>query len=205
MVGVLGIIDDVAKRVPSGWQDDGHNVYLLGRTSLELDGSAWAGTVHGHLGGRPPAVDLDQEKALADLLHAAADEQLLTSAHDLADGGLAQSLAESVLRFGIGARVVLDELEDRDGIDLATALFSESTGRVLVTVRREDDVRFQGLCDGRGYPVLRIGVTDAESQALELQGAFTVPLAELRRTHGSTLPERFGAVVEETVTEGTLG
>lgn len=205
VVGVLGIIDDVAKRVPSGWQDDGHNVYLLGRTSLELDGSAWAGTVHGHLGGRPPAVDLDQEKALADLLHAAADEQLLTSAHDLADGGLAQSLAESVLRFGIGARVVLDELEDRDGIDLATALFSESTGRVLVTVRREDDVRFQGLCDGRGYPVLRIGVTDAESQALELQGAFTVPLAELRRTHGSTLPERFGAVVEETVTEGTLG
>ncbi|MBK0296526.1 hypothetical protein IAE22_31385 [Bacillus sp. S34] len=39
-------------------------------------------------------------------LHAAASEQLLTSAHDLADGGLGQSLAESVLRFGLGARVV---------------------------------------------------------------------------------------------------
>jgi phosphoribosylformylglycinamidine synthase len=172
-------------------------VYLLGTTKLELDGSAWAGTVHGHLGGRPPAVDLGREKALAELLAAAADEQLLTSAHDLADGGLGQSLAESVLRFGIGARVVLDELGERDGVDAATALFSESTGRVIVTVRREDDVRFQGLCDGRGYPVLRIGVTDAASNALEVQGRFTVSVDELGATHRGTLPARFGAVIDE--------
>ena len=64
--------------------------------------------------------------------------------------------------------------QERDGVDAATALFSESTGRVIVTVRREDDVRFQGLCDGRGFPVLRIGVTDAHVEALEVQGAFTV-------------------------------
>ncbi len=205
VVGVLGIIDDVALRVPSGWQDDGHNVYLLGTTSLELDGSAWAGTVHGHLGGRPPAVDLDREKALAELLHAASGEQLLTSAHDLADGGLGQSLAESVLRFGIGARVVLDELEERDGVDTATALFSESTGRVIVTVRREDDVRFRGLCEGRGFPVLRIGVTDASSGTLEVQGAFEASIDELRGTHGATLPARFGDVIVEDVTEGYVG
>ncbi|MEG8033860.1 AIR synthase-related protein [Sphingomonas sp. LR61] len=205
VVGVLGVIDDVAKRVPSGWQDDGHNIYLLGTTSLELDGSAWAGTVHGHLGGRPPAVDLGREKELAELLFAASGEQLLTSAHDLADGGLGQSLAESVLRFGLGARVVLDELESRDGVDTATALFSESTGRVIVTVRREDDVRFQGLCDGRGFPVLRIGVTDATSNALEVQGAFTATLDELRGTHNATLPARFGDVIVEDVTEGYVG
>jgi phosphoribosylformylglycinamidine synthase II len=205
VVGVLGVIDDVAKRIPSGWQDDGHNLYLLGTTSLELDGSAWAGTVHGHLGGRPPAVDLGREKALGELLRAATDEQLLTSAHDLSDGGLGQTLAEGVLRFGVGARVVLDELQERDGIDLATALFSESTGRVVVSVRREDDVRFQGLCNGRAFPVLRIGVTDGHSQALEVQGAFTASIDELRTTHGSTMPTRFGDVIQETVTEGVLG
>jgi phosphoribosylformylglycinamidine synthase len=195
VVGVLGVIDDVAKRIPSGWQDDGHNVYLLGGTSLELDGSAWAGTIHGHLGGRPPAVDLPQEKALAELLHAAAEEQLLTSAHDLADGGLGQALAEAVMRFGVGARVVLDELVSRDGIDAATALFSESTGRVIVTVRREDDVRFQGLCAGRGYPVLRIGVTDAASGALEVQDVFEASVQELRETSGGTLPAHFGDLI----------
>ena len=71
---------------------------------------------------------------------------------------------------------------ERDGVDAATALFSESTGRVLVSVPREDDVKFPGLCEGRGYPVLRIGVTDAASGALEVQDLFTVSLDELRTT-----------------------
>ncbi|TPW64219.1 AIR synthase related protein, partial [Schumannella sp. 10F1B-5-1] len=99
VVAVMGTIDDVGRRVPSGWQDAGDNLYLLGTTALELDGSAWAGVVHGHLGGRPPAVDLDAEKELASLLSAAAYEGLLNAAHDLADGGLAIALAEGVLRF----------------------------------------------------------------------------------------------------------
>jgi len=195
VVGVLGIVDDVAKRVPSGWQDEGDNLYLLGTTSLELDGSAWAGVVHDHLGGRPPAVDLDGERRLAGLLHAAADQQIVTSAHDLSDGGLGQALAEGVLRFGVGARVFLGEVLERDGVDLATALFSESTGRVIVSVPREDDVKFRGLCEGRGYPVARIGVTDAQSGTLEVQDVFTVGLDELRETHRGTLPARFGATI----------
>ncbi|GAA4161386.1 phosphoribosylformylglycinamidine synthase subunit PurL [Gryllotalpicola daejeonensis] len=201
VVGVLGVIDDVARRIPSGWQDPGENIYLLGTTALELDGSAWAGTVHGHLGGRPPAVDLQREKALAELLHAAAIKGIVTSAHDLADGGLAQSLAESVLRFGVGARIVLDEVLERDGIDAATALFSESTARVIVSVPREDDVEFRGLCEGRGFPVARVGVTDAvsgEVPTLEVQGLFTVGLEELASAHRSTLPEHFGPVVGYT-------
>ncbi|MDQ1583236.1 MAG: phosphoribosylformylglycinamidine synthase subunit PurL, partial [Microbacteriaceae bacterium] len=92
VVGVLGVIDDVARRIPSGWQDEGNNIYLLGVTREELDGSAWAGTVHGHLGGRPPAVDLEREKQLAALLRAGSLEGLIASAHDLSDGGLAQAL-----------------------------------------------------------------------------------------------------------------
>jgi phosphoribosylformylglycinamidine synthase len=195
VIAVLGVIDDVARRIPSGWQDDGHNIYLLGDTALELDGSAWAGVVHDHLGGRPPAVDLEREKALAGLLNAAAIEGLVDSAHDLSDGGLAVALADAVGRFGVGARVFLDEVTEDAGIDVATALFSESTGRVIVTVPREDDVRFRGLCEGRGYPVRRIGVTDASSQALEVQDAFTVAIDELRSVNRAPLQDAFGPVV----------
>ncbi|MEV8368421.1 phosphoribosylformylglycinamidine synthase subunit PurL [Microbacterium sp. NPDC064584] len=201
VVGVLGIIDDVARRIPSGWQDEGENLYLLGVTGTELDGSAWAGTVHGHLGGRPPAVDLGAEKKLAELLHAASLQSLVSSAHDLSAGGLAQTLAEGVLRFGVGARVWLREIMERDGVDAATALFSESTGRVIVSVPREDDVKFRGLCEGRGYPVLRIGVTDAPGEdgepALEVQDLFTLRLSELRSLSTETLPAVFGATVTE--------
>ncbi len=196
VVGVLGVIDDVARRIPSGWQDEGDNIYLLGVTREELDGSAWAGTVHDHLGGVPPVVDLAAEKDLASLVAAGATQSLIASAHDLSDGGLGQALAESVMRFGVGARVWLDGIVQRDGVDAATALFSESTGRMLVTVPREDDGKFQGLCEGRGYPVLRIGVTDAQAPGLERQGLFTLSVDELRGIHRATLPARFGTAVE---------
>jgi phosphoribosylformylglycinamidine synthase len=191
VVAVLGVIDDVARRVPSGWQDDGHNIYLLGITREELDGSAWSAVVHDHLGGVPPVVDLSREADLAGLLHAASIEGLIDSAHDLSTGGLAQALAEAVLRFGVGARVWLGDILERDGIDASVALFSESTGRVLVSVPREDDVKFLGLCEGRDYPVLRIGVTDATAPELEIQDYFTVPLTEMQARHRSTLPNAF--------------
>jgi len=194
VIAVLGVIQDVAKRIPSGWQDEGNNIYLLGTTKQELDGSAWAGTIHDHLGGLPPTVDLAAEMQLASLIAAGADQSLIASAHDLADGGLIQALTESVLRFGIGARVWLGEITERDGVDVATALFSESTGRVIVSVPREDDVKFQGLCEGRGYPVLRIGVTDAGG-ALEVQDQFTLSVDQLQEAHRGTLPAHFGPVV----------
>jgi phosphoribosylformylglycinamidine synthase subunit PurL len=203
VVAVLGVIEDVAARIPSGWQDEGNNIYLLGTTKLELDGSAWAGTIHEHLGGLPPAVDLAAEQKLAALLKAGNEQNIIASAHDLADGGLAQSLAEAVLRFGVGARVWLGDLLERDEIDAATALFSESTGRVIVSVPREDDVKFQGLCEGRGYPVLRIGVTDARGDSaalvsqLDIQDLFAVNLADLQAAHQGTLPARFGPDVRQ--------
>lgn len=201
LVGVLGIIDDVSRRIPSGWQDEGQNIYLLGTTATELSGSAWADVVHQHLGGRPPKVDLAGEKRLAGLLAAARDEWLISSAHDLSEGGLAQALAEGVMRFGVGARVWLNEIIERDGVDAAAALFSESTGRVIVTVPREDDVKFRGLCEGRGYPVLRIGVTDSVPQ-LEVQDVFTVSAEELRERSRATLPSYFGPTVTEPASAG---
>jgi phosphoribosylformylglycinamidine synthase len=191
VVGVLGVIDDVARRIPSGWQDEGNNIYLLGITKDELDGSVWSEVVHDHLGGKPPVVDLEFERRLAELLHGASLQGLVASATDLSEAGLAQALTESVLRFNMGARVWISEVCERDGIDRTSALFSESTGRVLVSVGREDDVKFVGLCDARNIPVLRIGVTDNTGE-LEIQDLATWKLDELRAPWEATLPELFG-------------
>ena len=195
VVAVMGVIDNVARRLPSGWQDDGENIYLLGTTATELDGSVWADAIHGHLGGTPPQVDLGREKALAELLQRAAHDGLVTSAHDLSTGGLIQSLVESCLRRSVGARVWLGEVMERDGVDLVSALFSESTARVIVSVAREDDVKFRGLCDGRGVPVARIGVTDTPGHALHIAEVGEFDLDELFSLHESTIPGRFGPVV----------
>ncbi len=136
-------------------------------------------------------VDLAYEKQLAEGIAAASEQGLLASAHDLSEAGLAQGLVESVLRFNMGARVWLGEIMERDGVDRTAALFSESTGRVLVSVGREDDVKFVGLCEARGIPVLRIGVTD-NSGKLEIQDLATWQLSDLRGGFEATLPELFG-------------
>ena len=103
VVAVLGVIDDVTRRTPTGFGREGDRVVLLGETREELSGSEWAHVVHGHLGGLPPRVDLVAERALATLLTDAGRSGLLTSGHDLADGGLAQALVEATLHHGVGA------------------------------------------------------------------------------------------------------
>lgn len=195
VVAVMGVIDTVERRLPSGWQDDGENLYLLGTTRAELDGSAWAGVIHDHLGGMPPAPNLAAEKALAGLMVVAAKDGLVTSAHDVSTGGLIQTLVESVLRRGVGARVWLSEVMEDGDLDITEALFSESVARMVVSVAREDDVKFRGLCEGRGVPVARVGVTDVSLRGLDVADHFSFDLEELDALHRGTLPSILGPVV----------
>jgi phosphoribosylformylglycinamidine synthase len=150
-------------------------------TRAEFGGSAWASVVHGHLGGLPPALDLAAERALGELLAALGREGLVTSAHDLADGGLAQTLAESALRHGVGARLQLTG-------DPFTALFSESTARVVVTT--SDPGAVKTTAQWAGVSVTELGTTGGE--ALVVDGLLDLQLAELRAAWTATLPALFG-------------
>ncbi|WP_405725006.1 phosphoribosylformylglycinamidine synthase subunit PurL [Streptomyces sp. NBC_01537] len=181
VVAVLGVIDDVTRRTPIGFSDEGQLLYLLGDTKEELGGSAWSQVAHGHLGGLPPVVDLEREKLLAEILISASRDGMVDAAHDLSDGGLVQAVVESCLRGGLGARLVVP-----DGLDPFVFLFSESAGRVVVAVPRSEELRFTDMCGARGLPATRIGVVDGDS--VEVQGQFTIPLTELREAHEGTLP-----------------
>jgi phosphoribosylformylglycinamidine synthase subunit PurL len=183
VVGVLGVHDDVRRRLRIGFGDAGADIVLLGRTRPEFGGSAWAHVIHGHLGGRPPLPDLDAERRLAGLLAAAAADGLLAAAHDLSDGGLAAALAESVLHGGTGCRVRLPG-------DPFTWLFSESAGRAVVAVRPGCAAPFAEHMAAHGVPGETIGTTGGGS--LVVEGCFTIPLAELAAARASTLPALFG-------------
>ena len=185
IIGVLGVIDDVARRTPMAWDADGDAIWLVGETADEFGGSEWA-HLQGHLGGLPPKVDLDRERKIAEIAVAASRDGLLTAAHDVSVGGLAISLAEMALRSGKGARVFLP-----DGIDPFVALFSESAGRIIFVVPRSEEVRFTDMCTARGVPAARIGVVDAQIGGLEVQGQFIVPIDELRSASESTFPGLF--------------
>jgi len=178
VVGVLGVVDDVRQRVASGFVAGGAHVVLLGETREELSGSSWAHVVHGHLGGLPPAVDLEAERALAQLMREAASRGLLESAHDLSDGGLAVALAEASFRHGVGATVSLD--------DPFIDLFSESTARVLVSVRPERHEELVDLAEKHGVPLSSIGLTGGD--AIAVDGLEPIDVAQLREQWRTTIP-----------------
>jgi phosphoribosylformylglycinamidine synthase len=190
IVGVLGVLDDVARATPSGWREGGQALYLLGTTRAELDGSRFA-ELHGHLGGLPPAVDLAAERLLAEVMVAASRDGLVDAAREVGEGGLAAAVMLGALRYGVGARVVLDEVAERDGLGPAAAMLSESQGRVLCAVPRTEEERFVAMLQARGLAHARGGVTE-DSGAVEVQGQFTLPLAEAREAWEAPLPARFG-------------
>jgi phosphoribosylformylglycinamidine synthase len=182
VVGVLGLVEDVRRAVPSGFGPDGDAVWLLGETRDELDGSAWAGVVHDHLGGRPPVCDLGVEARLVEVMARSAAAGLVSGAHDVSDGGLAQALVEAAVVSGRGASVT----PPPGGLDLAAALFSESAGRMLVSVPAAAEADLARVCAELGQPAARLG--EVGGDVLAIEGVDPLDVAELATLSAATLP-----------------
>ena len=180
-IGLLGVIDDVADRVRSGFAAAGDAIYLLGTTAEELSGSAWATVVHQHLGGRPPQVDFDRHQRLADFCQAASKTHLLASAHDLSDGGLAAGLVESCLLGGVGAVVTLPG-------DAFVGLLSESSGRAVISCTPDNRAAVEALAGRIGLPLTYLGAVQSPAR-LEVAGQFSLDLDEVRTAWRATIPQ----------------
>jgi phosphoribosylformylglycinamidine synthase len=185
VVGVLGVINDVASRVRSAFVADDDVVMLLGTTRVELNGSEWAHEIHGHLGGLPPVVDLKAERALASFMADAVAQGLLSAAHDVSDGGVAQTLVEMAMQGNRGVSVDLGSSTD----DRFVALYSESVARAVVTMPPQQADAVIALATQHGVPVEPIGRVTGTS--IDTQGGFTLPLDEVRAAHQATLPALF--------------
>jgi phosphoribosylformylglycinamidine synthase len=191
VIGVLGVIADVESRTPMAWRLDGELVYVLGTTRDELAGSEWAHAIHAHLGGHPPVLDLQAEMTLAEILVAGSAQKLFSAAHDVSEGGIAQTVAEMAMRSGVGVR-----LEVPAGLDAFTFLWSESATRAVVVVPQDRNGEFLALCESKGFPVSKVGSVDSLSKSIELAGVFGESIAldieELRAISEETLPRLFG-------------
>ena len=177
------LIEDVTTRIRSGFAHPGDAIVLLGATREELSGSIWADAVHnGHLGGLPPQVDMAAELGLARVLQAAARQELLTSAHDLSEGGLGVALVESALRHACGFAVTLPQ------DDATVALFSESAARAIVSLPGHHLRRLEELCAEQGVEISRLGEVTGDDVA-EFVGVFSLGLDEIREAWQRPLPE----------------
>jgi len=191
VIGMLGLLSDHRLRVPSAFPSPGLAIYLLGETAAELGGSEFAEAVLGDIGAMPPGLDLTKERSLVDLLVAAAAVTLLASAHDCSDGGLAVALAECCMMHDapvgaekapwIGAAVRVPFPARKDFV-----LFGEDASRIVVSLPNENVAKLEAIARACGAPLVPLGAVGGDR--LEIQGALSVPVADLARAWRDGIP-----------------
>ena len=187
VVGVLGVIDDVRESVRNklGMVSGTEELYLLGQTFDEFGGSIWQQVSGAGLSGLPPQVDLANEEKLMEFFQ---QPGVVSAAHDVSEGGVAQAIAELAIYSNKGVSLDVSGVHD----DVFTALFSQSASRAGAAATEGAAVvlRAQEL----GIPVVKIGKT-IDEPVVRVEGQFEVPVAELTRAWTETLPRLFSHAV----------
>jgi phosphoribosylformylglycinamidine synthase subunit PurL len=173
VIGILGLLEDADDAIGLAFEDENDLVFLLGApTAPGLAGSELQRFLDEPLGGVLAPVDLDLEAAIAEVLHIAARERLLHSAHDVSAGGILSTLAESAVAGAVGVEVSLPS-----EVSPAQLLFSEAPGRVVVTVSSQHVRAFAQLCADAEVPLVDIGTVGGER--LIVRGVLDLALDDL--------------------------
>jgi phosphoribosylformylglycinamidine synthase II len=190
VLGVVGILADLAKAVSPGFKKPGTSIILLGKTKEELGASEYLKHLQQKEKGLPPLLNLDEEKRVQALCLEAIDEGLLQSAHDVAEGGLAVCLAECsfLSQERLGFRVHLD-----DDIRSDALLFGETQSRICVTVEEANRDSLLLLAEQRGVPAADIGTTGGSRIIIEHRKGdiVNIPVADAFQLWKKAIPSQF--------------
>jgi phosphoribosylformylglycinamidine synthase subunit PurL len=160
VVGMVGLIEDVARHCASGFKNEGDLVFLLGEGKVvdsSIGSSEYLELMHGMIKGNP-YIDLDMEKRLQRCCLEAIKRGLINSAHDCSEGGLAVTLAESCLANNLG--FISSEWEKEGRLD--AALFGEAQSRIVVSIAPKSSWKLQKLADRFQIAATKLGVVGGE-------------------------------------------
>jgi len=181
VIGMVGLIEDVARHTKAGFPAPGLDVWLAGAPLPQpveaLAGSEYLEMAHGLVAGRP-SVDLTAERALLGFVRAAHEHGLVRSAHDCAEGGLAVALVECTL-LGTTGFEGATPIEGR----LDAALFGEAGARIVLTCESGDSERLRALAEVHGVPLTLLGRTSSRPEFRF--GPIAAGLDELRAAYES--------------------
>ena len=202
VLGVVGILEDVHKAVRPDFREVGRAIVLLrgaepgDATDAEsaFGSSEYAKEILGAVWGYPPELELEKEAALQKALVEIAQIEIMDSAHDCSDGGIAVTLVESGLAKGIGMNVDLTSL----GLPPEFVLFGEDASRVVISCDRENFGRIQRVAVKYGITAELIGETAPERVEIKLDGRTVVSaaVAELREVYEGALEKALRTDVE---------
>ena len=137
VIGMVGIIEDIENVVDQKWKNDQDSVWILGLKDwnkfdhqISLGASAYLEVIHGHITGRPPELDLPFENRILSFLQDSIASNLIESAHDVSEGGIAVSLAESSISSGLGIKCNFSRNDTR----IDNLLFGEGSCLVIVSI-----------------------------------------------------------------------
>lgn len=191
-VGMVGLLEDIEKRIPSYFQNEGDLIFLAGDTFNELGGSHYLMIEHGLKKGLPPRLDLQKEIALHKFILDAANHQYFASCHDLSEGGLAVALAESCMGRGKGLGAVVDHLDlvtQKGGSLREDALyFGETQSRVLISAPSHHKEVVIRLAQQHGVPIFQIGKVGGHE--LAIGDRIKVQVQELAKVYEGAIPQR---------------
>jgi phosphoribosylformylglycinamidine synthase len=176
VVGMIGLIDDYSRRLTAGLRSEGDFVLLVGSSHSDLGGSEYLKVEHGRVAGRPPALDLTRERAVQSVVLAAAENGLLRSAHDCAEGGMLVALAECCLLGGLGVRC--PPIRPEPPLRMDSAFFGESPSRFIVSATSRAMPELQSLARRNHVEISLLGMAGGDS--LEFEGQFKLRLSEIR-------------------------
>ncbi len=196
VIGTVGLLTDVDRAVRPWFARAGDDVILLGTTRGHLGGSSYWAHVLDLVGGAPPPVDLQAEARLVDLLVALAERALMTSAHDVSDGGIGVALAECAMGgpyqdSGFGAQIDLRTVQGTLGAP--DVLFGEDQGRAILSAPPARRDAILALAATHQVPATVIGSVRAEHATLEVvlrEASISVPVASLRDSYFEAIPRR---------------
>ncbi|WP_068873977.1 MULTISPECIES: phosphoribosylformylglycinamidine synthase subunit PurL [unclassified Phenylobacterium] len=180
-VGGVGLIADYARRADFGSLKAGDVLVLIGATRGELGASMYLREIAGREDGAPPPVDLALERRTGDVVRGLIQSGQLQTVHDLSDGGLAAALCEMCLASNVGCDLRLE------GVPWVT-LFAEDQARYLVALN--DPTPVLTACRAAGVPAAILG--EAGGEAIRIEAALDLPLAELRKAHEGWMPAFMG-------------
>jgi len=195
ILGVLGLLEDADCAVDSAFKSEGDAIVLLdggsaGATNTGAFGSSqYAKEIQGVVAGAPPAIDLGAEKRLIECLVKLASAKAIASAHDVSDGGLAVTLAESCFDSnGFSADVDASAAAAR-GEAAEIALFGERGARVVVSLPGASLARLEAIATECGVHATRIGTVSRGEFRIQYNGAAVVrgPMDLFRRTWTGSL------------------
>lgn len=187
VIGMLGLLDDIAHATTANFKDEGDIIVLLGSTKGHIGGSEYLAQIEGLVAGDAPEIDLEKEKRTQLVCLQAIGSGLVKSAHDCAEGGIAVALAECCIVDSeklIGASVELNGKDLREDF----MLFGEDQSRILLTTEEKDVGAILGLAVMNNVEAAVIG--SVGGKRLEVGKSISVDLEKLADAYYGALDRR---------------